>query len=295
MRAITQIGAFDALTEATHRRVFEVNYFAAVEMARVLLLNVRGAKGHASGDILGRGLRAALSPGRLCRLETRARRGVQIAGQRRGRAWRAGADRRAPRSSPPIPAIPNARADGTARPGSAPDGIDYMEPEAARADHPARTCTGLALHPRWGGWRGASWVDQRGCAATFPLADGAPDQGVNRPAAARLVNLLPPAMLRFYPAAGRQPRGSRIVHPPRFGPDGQRLMLRQMIVVSDRKRRVSAASCAFIRRCAGLHMLAQNGARAIGLARAQGTQKPLLIPPSPRPRARGWAGRKVAS
>ena len=42
---VTQIGAFDTSDTASHRRVFEINYFAAVEMARALLAPVRAARG----------------------------------------------------------------------------------------------------------------------------------------------------------------------------------------------------------------------------------------------------------
>ena len=42
---ITQIGAFETTPDTTHRKVFEVNYFAAVAMARAFLAPVRQARG----------------------------------------------------------------------------------------------------------------------------------------------------------------------------------------------------------------------------------------------------------
>ena len=42
---ITCIGAFSDLNDATHRKVFEINYFAAVNMARALQNDIRDAKG----------------------------------------------------------------------------------------------------------------------------------------------------------------------------------------------------------------------------------------------------------
>lgn len=42
---VSQIGPFSEASEASHRRVFEINYFAAVAMARAFLSSVRVSKG----------------------------------------------------------------------------------------------------------------------------------------------------------------------------------------------------------------------------------------------------------
>lgn len=127
---ITQIGDFGALAEATHRRVFEVNYFAAVEMARVLLPNVRAAQ----GTHLAISSVAGFAP--LYRRVTYAASKHALEGAFKSLASEEAAHGvRVQIAAPSFVAtnIGNSArgADGTARPGSAPDGIDYMEPEAA--------------------------------------------------------------------------------------------------------------------------------------------------------------------
>jgi Short-chain dehydrogenases of various substrate specificities len=42
---VTQIGTFAELSEETHRRLFEINYFAAVNMAQAFLPDLRRARG----------------------------------------------------------------------------------------------------------------------------------------------------------------------------------------------------------------------------------------------------------
>jgi NAD(P)-dependent dehydrogenase (short-subunit alcohol dehydrogenase family) len=130
---ITHIGAFEDTAPETHRKVFEINYFAAVAMARALLPAVRSAQGthlaissvagfaplhhrtayaaskHAMDGFFG-SLRSEEKPHGVR---------VQIAAPSFV-ATNIGDARTAP--------------DGTARPGSASDGIDYMTPDQAVAE-----------------------------------------------------------------------------------------------------------------------------------------------------------------
>ena len=129
---ITQIGLFSETPLSAHRRVFEINYFGAVNVAAALLEPVRKARGvHlAISSVAGFAplhRRTAYSASkhalegffRTLREEEREF-GVHVSiampsfvATNIGRAER--------------------REDGIARPGSAPDGIDYMEPEEAAA------------------------------------------------------------------------------------------------------------------------------------------------------------------
>lgn len=127
---VTQIGAFGDLTEAAHRTVFEINYFAAVAMARAFLEPLRRSKGThlAISSVAGfsplyRRTAYAASKHALegvfgsLRSEERAHGvRVQIAAPSFV-ATNIGRDER--------------RADGIARPGAAADGVDYMTPEEA--------------------------------------------------------------------------------------------------------------------------------------------------------------------
>ena len=82
---ITHIGAFADTAQETHRKVFEINYFAAIAMASAW---------DTSGDLLGRRLCPTASPHRLCSLQTRTG-GVLCLTQIRGTPARgARADRR---------------------------------------------------------------------------------------------------------------------------------------------------------------------------------------------------------
>ncbi len=127
---ITHIGLFADTAVSTHRRVFEVNYFAALHVAAELLPDLRAARGRhlAISSVAGFAplhRRTAYSASkhaleaffRTLREEEREH-GVSV--------------------SIAMPSFiatnigqPERQADGTARPGSAADGIDYMTPEAA--------------------------------------------------------------------------------------------------------------------------------------------------------------------
>jgi NAD(P)-dependent dehydrogenase (short-subunit alcohol dehydrogenase family) len=127
---ITQISCFADLTDPTHRAVFEINYFAAVTMARGCLDALRASKGThlAISSVAGFSPlyhRTAYAASKHAlegffgslRSEERAHGvRVQIAAPSFV-ATNIGNDQRQP--------------DGIARPGSAADGMDYMTPEHA--------------------------------------------------------------------------------------------------------------------------------------------------------------------
>jgi NAD(P)-dependent dehydrogenase (short-subunit alcohol dehydrogenase family) len=129
---VTWIGAFDDLTEAAHRRVFDINYFAAATMARNLRESVRKAR----GTHLAISSVAGFSP--LVRRTAYAASKHALEG-----FFKSLRSEERPRGVRCVIAAPSfvatnlgnagTRADGTARPGSAPDGVDYMTPEAAAA------------------------------------------------------------------------------------------------------------------------------------------------------------------
>ncbi len=129
---ISQIGLFADTPLAVHRRVFEINYFGAVAIAAALLDPIRRSRGiHlAISSVAGFAplhRRTAYSASkhalegffRTLREEERAF-GVQVS-----------------IAMPSFVATnigrPGAGEGGIARPGSAPDGIDYMAPEEAAA------------------------------------------------------------------------------------------------------------------------------------------------------------------
>jgi len=130
---VTQIGGFADSDAASHRRVFEINYFAAVEMARALLAPVRAAQGThlAISSVAGFSplyQRTAYAASKHAlegffgslRSEERVH-GVHVA-----------------IAAPSFVATnigkPERGADGIARPGSAADGVDYMTPEQAAGE-----------------------------------------------------------------------------------------------------------------------------------------------------------------
>ncbi|WP_163849323.1 SDR family NAD(P)-dependent oxidoreductase [Pseudooceanicola aestuarii] len=127
---ITQIGPFDTLSEAAHRRVFEVNYFAAVAMAGHLLEAVR----QVGGTHLAISSVAGFTP--LFHRTAYAASKHALEGFFKSlRSEEAAHDVRVQIAAPSFVATNIGRAerqpDGIARPGSATDGMDYMTPEAA--------------------------------------------------------------------------------------------------------------------------------------------------------------------
>lgn len=127
---ITQIGAFADSTETGHRKVFEINYFAAVEMARAFLPAVRASR----GTHLAISSVAGFTP--LYHRTAYAASKHALEG-----FFNSLRSEEAPHGVRTLIAAPSfvgtnignagRQADGTARPGSAPDGVDYMTPEQA--------------------------------------------------------------------------------------------------------------------------------------------------------------------
>ncbi len=129
---ITQIGRLDETPLETHRRVFEINYFAAVEMAKALQDAVRASK----GTHLAISSVAGFAP--LHRRTAYAASKHALEGffkSLRSEEREHGVDCliAAPSFVGTNLGNPQAQPDGIARPGSATDGIDYMTPEEAAA------------------------------------------------------------------------------------------------------------------------------------------------------------------
>jgi NAD(P)-dependent dehydrogenase (short-subunit alcohol dehydrogenase family) len=130
---ITQIGGFDTIDEASHRRVFEINYFAAVAMASQLLTAVR----RAAGTHIAISSVAGFTP--LYHRTSYAASKHALEG-----FFKSLRSEEGPHGVDVLIAAPSfvatnigneqRQSDGTARPGSATDGVDYMTPEAAAAE-----------------------------------------------------------------------------------------------------------------------------------------------------------------
>lgn len=127
---VTQIGPFESQDEAAHRRVFEVNYFAAVACAKAFLRPVRRAKGvhlaisSAAGymPLFQRTSYAASKHAlegffKSLRSEEKAHGVATVIAAPSFVATNTGNAQR--------------EESGIARPGAAKDGVDYMSPEAA--------------------------------------------------------------------------------------------------------------------------------------------------------------------
>jgi NAD(P)-dependent dehydrogenase (short-subunit alcohol dehydrogenase family) len=129
---ITQIGAFAETPDTTHRAVFEINYFAAVNLARAMAEPLRKSR----GTHLAISSVAGFSP--LWHRTAYAASKHALQGFFTSlRSEEAPFGVRTVIAAPSFVAtnIGNAerRADGIARPGSASDGVDYMSPDAAAA------------------------------------------------------------------------------------------------------------------------------------------------------------------
>ncbi|MDE4132781.1 SDR family NAD(P)-dependent oxidoreductase [Phaeobacter sp. QD34_3] len=130
---ITQIGGFDTIDEASHRRVFEINYFAAVAMAGHFLQAVR----RAGGTHIAISSVAGFTP--LFHRTSYAASKHALEG-----FFKSLRSEEKPHAVDVLIAAPSfvatnigndqRQSDGTARPGSASDGVDYMTPEAAARD-----------------------------------------------------------------------------------------------------------------------------------------------------------------
>lgn len=127
---ITQISAFASLQEATHRRVFEVNYFSATALASALLHPVRAAR----GTHLAISSVAGFAP--LFHRTAYAASKHALEGFFKSlRSEEAPHGVRCQIAAPSFVATnvgnPQLRSDGTSRPGAASDGVDYMTAEQA--------------------------------------------------------------------------------------------------------------------------------------------------------------------
>ena len=118
---VSQIGPFAGSSDESHRRVFEINYFAAVAMARAFLAAIRQSGGThlAISSVAGF---APLHNRTAYAASKHAVQGFFASLRSEEAAFGVGCLIAADR-----------RADGLQRPGSAADGMDYMTPDAAAA------------------------------------------------------------------------------------------------------------------------------------------------------------------
>ncbi|MCW9044655.1 MAG: SDR family NAD(P)-dependent oxidoreductase [Pseudopelagicola sp.] len=129
---ITQIGAFADLDEAALRKVFEINVFAATAMAAAFLLPLRQSQ----GTHLAMSSVAGFSPlyhRTAYAASKHALEGFFSSLRSEEAPYGVQTLIAAPSFIATNPGQPDLAADGTARPGSAGDGIDAMSPEEAAA------------------------------------------------------------------------------------------------------------------------------------------------------------------
>lgn len=127
---ITHIGPCDELAEATHRKVFEINYFAAVQLVQAMLEPLRKSR----GTHLAISSVAGFSPLYRRTAYAASKHAMEgFFGSLRSEEAVHGVSTLIAAPSFVATNIGNdqRQADGTARPGSASDGVDYMSPEAA--------------------------------------------------------------------------------------------------------------------------------------------------------------------
>jgi len=127
---VTQIGAFADSDTASHRRVFEINYFAAVEMARAFLRPIR----ESGGTHLAISSVAGFAPLHNRTVYAASKHALQgFFSSLRSEEAPYGV--RCVIAAPSFVATNVGNAgrseDGVVRPGSATDGMDYMPPETA--------------------------------------------------------------------------------------------------------------------------------------------------------------------
>lgn len=129
---VTHIGLFADTPLAAHRRVFEINYFGAVNVASALLQPVRRAKGvHlAISSVAGF---APLHRRTAYSASKHALEGFFRTLREEEREHGVGVSIAMPSFVATNPGRPDRQQDGIARPGSATDGIDHMAPAAAAA------------------------------------------------------------------------------------------------------------------------------------------------------------------
>lgn len=127
---ITQIMPFESVSLSSHRKIFEINYFAAVACAQAFLQPIRKAK----GTHLAISSVAGFSP--LINRTSYAASKHALEGffkslRSEERAYGVHVAIAAPSFIATNLENPMKDAQGFARPGSAKDGIDYMSPQAA--------------------------------------------------------------------------------------------------------------------------------------------------------------------
>ncbi|NRB03315.1 MAG: SDR family NAD(P)-dependent oxidoreductase [Rhodobacteraceae bacterium] len=129
---VSQIGPFDTSDARSHRRVFDINYFAAVEMARHFLDPIRASRGvHVAVSTV-----AGFAPLLNRTAYAASKHAMQgFFGSLRSEELPHGVHCliAAPSFVATNLGNPDITPDGIMRPGAAADGVDYMEPsDAAR-------------------------------------------------------------------------------------------------------------------------------------------------------------------
>ena len=129
---VSQIGPFAGSSDESHRRVFEINYFAAVAMARAFLAAIRQSGGThlAISSVAGF---APLHNRTAYAASKHAVQGFFASLRSEEAAFGVCCLIAAPSFVATNLGRADRRADGLQRPGSAADGMDYMTPEAAAA------------------------------------------------------------------------------------------------------------------------------------------------------------------
>ncbi len=129
---VTHIGSFESLSPETHRKVFDINYFAAVGLARACLMPVRARQGvHlAISSVAGF---APLHHRTAYAASKHALEGFFRSLRSEEKPFGVGVQIAAPSFVATNLGNAQQASNGIARPGSAADGMDYMTPEAAAA------------------------------------------------------------------------------------------------------------------------------------------------------------------
>ena len=127
---VTLIRGFDQSDDTSHRRLFEVNYFAAVEMARAFLPEIRKARGAhlAISSVAGF---APLYHRTAYAASKHALEGFFKSLRSEERPFGVKVHIAAPSFVATNLGNAETQADGTTRPGSAKDGVDEVSPDAA--------------------------------------------------------------------------------------------------------------------------------------------------------------------
>jgi len=127
---VSQIGPFAQSDAASHRRVFDINYFAAVEMARAFVAPIRESAGThlAISSVAGF---APLHNRTAYAASKHAMQGFFASLRSEEAAFGVRCLIAAPSFVATNTGNPQQSEDGIVRPGSAADGIDHLSPEAA--------------------------------------------------------------------------------------------------------------------------------------------------------------------